>query len=81
MLAIVEGTRLGKSMLAAHTSQRIAQSLGVPHFLEVTVEESEQMDLTDFDRRVHAGVNLDGVGDALFLKRSRESLREVDRRW
>ena len=33
------------------------------------------MDLADFDRRVHAGVLLDGVGDAMFLKRNREGLQ------
>ena len=33
------------------------------------------MDLAEFDRRVHAGVILDGVGDALFLKRNREALQ------
>lgn len=75
ILAIVGGTRLGKSMLAAHTLQRIAQQLGLPEYLEVTVEESEQMDLAEFDRRIHAGVILDGVGDALFLKRHREALQ------
>ncbi|CAE7333538.1 unnamed protein product [Symbiodinium necroappetens] len=37
--------------------------------------ESEQMDLAEFDRRIHAGVILDGVGDALFLKRHREALQ------
>ena len=33
------------------------------------------MDLAEFDRRIHAGVILDGVGDALFLKRHREALQ------
>ena len=28
-----------------------------------------------FDRRVHAGVLLDGVGDAMFLKRNRQGLQ------
>ena len=69
ILAIVGGTRLGKSMLAAHTLKRVANKLGLKDFLEVTVEDSENMDLADFDRRVHAGVLLDGVGDAMFLKR------------
>ncbi|OLQ04307.1 hypothetical protein AK812_SmicGene12594 [Symbiodinium microadriaticum] len=74
ILAIV-GTRLGKSMLAAHTLKRVANKLGLADFLEVTVEDSENMDLADFDRRVHAGVLLDGVGDAMFLKRNREALQ------
>ena len=38
----------------------------------MTVEESEQMDLAEFDRREHAGVILDGVSDPYFLKRHRE---------
>ena len=67
ILAIAGGTRLGKSMLAAHALTRAAKKLSLDDFLEVTVEDSEQMDLADFDRRVHAGVLLDGVGDALFL--------------
>ena len=75
ILAIVGGTRLGKSMLAAHTLKRVANKLGLKDFLEVTVEDSENMDLADFDRRVHAGVLLDGVGDAMFLKRNREALQ------
>lgn len=75
ILAIVGGARLGKSMLANDVLQRIAQNLGLPSFLEVTVEDSEAMDLADFDRRVHSGVLLDGVGDALFLKRNREALQ------
>ena len=41
----------------------------------MTVEESEQMDLAEFDRREHAGVILDGVSDAYFLKRHREALQ------
>ena len=48
---------------------------GLSRVLEVTVEDSENMDLADFDRRVHAGVLLDGVGDAMFLKRNREALQ------
>ena len=75
VLAIVGGTRLGKSMLAADILRRIGCNLGVPQFLEVTVEDSEQMDLADFDRRKHAGVLLDGVADAFFLKRNRETLQ------
>ena len=62
-------------MLAAHTLKRVANKLGLADFLEVTVEDSENMDLADFDRRVHAGVLLDGVGDAMFLKRNREALQ------
>ena len=75
VLAIVGGTRLGKSILAAQILQRIGKNLGLLEFLEVTVEDSEQMDMADFDRGLHAGVLLDGVGDALFLKRNREALQ------
>ena len=53
-------------MLAAHTLKRVANKLALKDFLEVTVEDSENMDLADFDRRVHAGVLLDGIGDAMF---------------
>ena len=70
ILAIVGGTRLGKSMLAVDILKRIAGCLNLPSFLEITVEDSEQMDLADFDRGQHAGVILDGVGDAYFLKRN-----------
>ena len=75
ILAIVGGTRLGKSMLAVDILRRIAENLRLPDFLEITVEDSEQMDLADFDRSRHAGVILDGVGDAFFLKRNRETLQ------
>lgn len=62
-------------MLAADTLRRVGHNLGVPDFLEVTVEESEQMDLAEFDRCQHSGVILDGIADALFLKRNRETLQ------
>jgi len=81
ILVIVGGTNLGKSLLAAHILQRIGKILQVQQeegglgFLEVTVEDNEVLDLADFDRRFHAGVILDGVGDALILKRNRESLQ------
>jgi len=42
--------------------------LMVSGFMEVTVEGSPHLDLSGFDHRVHAGVLLDGVGDAKFLK-------------
>ncbi|CAJ1344387.1 unnamed protein product, partial [Effrenium voratum] len=71
ILAIVGGTR--KSMLANDVLQRLADRLGLHGYIEVTVEDSEAMDLADFDRRLHSGVLLDGVGDALFLKRNREA--------
>ena len=75
ILAIKGGTRLGKSLLAGDVLQRIADQLGLPGYIEITVEDSQSMDLADFDRRRHAGVLLDGVGDALFLKQNREALQ------
>ena len=76
MLVIVGGTNLGKSLLAADIlKNRIGPLVGAKQYLEVTVEDNEVLDLADFDRRSHAGVILDGVGDALILKRNRESLQ------
>lgn len=86
MLVVVGGTNLGKSMLAAHVLRQVAHTLALPSvrdeaaststpFLEVTVEDSTQLDLGDFDLSTHAGVLLDGVGDTLFLKRNREVLQ------
>ena len=75
MLALVGGTNLGKSFLAAHVLELLAQSLGVNGFLEVTVEGSPHLDLTGFDHRVHSGVLLDGAGDAFFLRTHREVLQ------
>ena len=62
ILAVVGGTNLGKSMLAATVLERIAKAMGFPGFLEATVEGSDALDLGEFDHRKHAGVLLDGVG-------------------
>ena len=43
--------------------------------MEVTVEDNEHLDMADFDVRHHGGVLLDGVGDALILKKNREALQ------
>ena len=86
ILAIVGGTNLGKSLLATHVLSKVAEVLAFPAapteqvgvatpFLEVTVEDSMQLDLSGFDVSTHAGVLLDGVGDTLFLKRNREALQ------
>ena len=81
ILAIVGGTNLGKSMLAADVLKRVAAILDLPQhgdapsYLEVTVENNEHLDFSDFDVRHHAGVLLDGVGDALILKKNREALQ------
>ena len=80
ILALIGGTNLGKSMLAAHVLKRVAAALGLPSrgdepsYLEVTVENNEHLDLSEFDIRFHGGVLLDGVGDALILKKNREAL-------
>lgn len=75
MLAIVGGTRLGKSMLGAAILRRIAEKLALPTFLEITVEGNDTLDLSDFDHTSHGGILLDGVGDAYFLHRHREVLQ------
>ena len=75
MMAVVGGTNLGKSMLAARILERIAELLQVEGYLEVTVEGANVLDLTDFDHRKHAGVLLDGVADTTFLKQHREVLQ------
>ena len=49
--------------------------VGVPSFLEITVETNEHLDFSDFDIRQHSGVLLGGVGDASILKKNREALQ------
>ena len=75
VLAVVGGTNLGKSMLAACVLERIAKTMALASFLEITVEGNDALDLAEFDHRRHAGVLLDGVGDAMFLKKHREVLQ------
>ena len=75
LLVIVGGTNLGKSMLAEHVLGRVGASLGVPGFVEVTVEDDHHLDFHDFRVEKHAGVLLDGVADAGILKRHREILQ------
>jgi len=75
MLAIVGATGLGKSLLAAAVLESVGAKLGLQEYLEVTVENSGALDLSDLDVRRHAGVLLDGVGDALLLKENREALQ------
>ena len=72
ILAIVGGTNLGKSFLARDVLRQLAEKLGVPGFMEVTVQNDTEPSLEDFDHRDHAGVLFDGVGDALFLNVHRE---------
>ncbi len=75
VLAVVGGTNLGKSLLAAEVLKRVGVALGLDEFLEVTVEDDSFLDLADFDVRRHAGVLLDGVGDAEVVKKNREVLQ------
>ena len=55
MLAIVGGTGLGKSMLAEAVMSRLASLLGMPSWLEVTVEEDGALDMSDFQFQTQAG--------------------------
>ena len=88
ILAIIGGTNLGKSMLAADVLLQVARVLGLPlseeeddedasrqPFLEVTVEDSTEVDLSEFDLTTQSGVLFDGVGDVAFLKKNREVLQ------
>ena len=75
ILAIVGGSNLGKSMLGAAILRQIATLLGLPGFLEITVEGCDTLDFSDFNHSLHAGVLLDGVGDAYLLHANREVLQ------
>ena len=75
ILAIVGGTNLGKSLLGIQILKKICELLNVPTYLEITVEGNDFLDFSDYDHRSHAGVLLDGVGDALVLKANRELLQ------
>ena len=75
ILAIIGGTNLGKSMLAASILKTICAKLGKTEFLEVTVETDDVLDLSELDVRKHGGALLDGIGDPLILKRQREVLQ------
>ena len=74
-LVIVGGTNSGKSLLAAKVLTRIGVVLRVPGFVEITVETDEDLDLSSYDHRAHAGILLDGVGDTLTLWRRCEMLQ------
>ena len=72
---ILGATGLGKSELAGQVLQKVAGVLGLPGFVEVTVEDDGHLDFSSFDVSKHAGVLLDGIGDAMLLKRNREALQ------
>ena len=46
---------------------RVGHTLGLGKYLELTVEDDGNLDLAEFDVATHAGVLLDGVGDAMML--------------
>ena len=75
VLAVVGGTNLGKSMLAAHVVREVGKKVGAAGVLEITVEANPHLDLAEYDRGKHGGVILDGVGDAFILKKNREALQ------
>ena len=75
ILVIVGGTNLGKSMLAADVLMQVAGKLGLNDYVEVTVEDSDVLDLADYDMRRDVGVLLGGVGDTKMLKKNREALQ------
>lgn len=75
ILVIVGGTNLGKSVLAADILRKVGKKLNIHDFLEITVEGQTELDLATYDHRRHAGILLDGVGDALFLQKHRETLQ------
>jgi len=75
ILVIIGATNLGKSMLAADILNRVARHLDLREFLEITVEDDDHLDLSDFEVEKHGGVLLDGVGDAVVLHRHREALQ------
>ena len=49
--------------------------VGGSNFLEIIVETSDNLDLSDSDLRRHSGFLLDGVGDTGFLKKNRGALQ------
>lgn len=75
VLAIIGATNTGKSLLAADVLKRVGEVLGVHGMVEITVELSDALDFSDFDRASHSGVLLDGVGDLAILKENREAIQ------
>ena len=75
ILVIVGGTQFGKTALGRYVLKCIAEKLGLPGYLEVTMEESSTLDFSELRVEEHAGVLLDGVADVLLLKPHRESLQ------
>ena len=49
--------------------------VGLTDFKEVTVQDDQSIDVSEFDHRMHAGIPLDGAGDVLTLWWNREVLQ------
>lgn len=76
ILVILGATGTGKSELARYILQVLVGAvLGLQEYLGITVEADAALDLEDFDEARHAGVLLDGVGDAELLAKHREVLQ------
>ena len=75
IFAIIGGTQTGKSLLGASVLGKLADVHGLPGYLEITVEDDEHFDMSEFRVDKRAGVLLDGVGDVRVLKRQRETLQ------
>ena len=76
-MLIVGATNLGKSMVAASVLERVGTVLGIapPIFPELTVKDHDHLDFSGLNVTKHGGVLLDGVGDAMVLKKHREALQ------
>ena len=75
ILLIIGGTNSGKSLLAKEVLRRVGEKLQLPGFVEITVEGADFLDLSTFVVNQHAGILLDGVGDALLFHTNREVLQ------
>ena len=75
ILVIIGATNYGKSELGAEARLKLGKQHGLSAYEEVTVEDDSTIDLSSFDLRTHAGVLLDGVADAMILKKNREALQ------
>jgi hypothetical protein len=75
ILVIVGATQFGKTALGRHVLQLVARKLGLPGFLERTMEEQSTIDASEMRVEEHAGILLDGVADVELLKPNRETLQ------
>ena len=75
ILLIVGGTNAGKSLLGKEVLRRVCEKLGLPTFVEVTVESADHLDFSHLKIDQHGGIMFDGVGDAMLLHANREVLQ------